>query len=406
MITKAITLFAKWRFKRALDFTNAECDKAPLPTKEKSYLLYLHIPFCKTLCPYCSFNRFLFEEKTAREYFRLLRKEIEAKKSEGFNFSALYIGGGTTTLLLDELASTIDLCKSLYDIKEVSIEADPNITEETLYFLKNRVDRVSIGVQSFDDDILKSVKRYKKFGSAKEQFSKVELAIKNFKIVNVDMIFNIPTQKLDMIKKDIAKLIELNPTEISYYPLMHSPSVKKALEQSLGSTKNSHEKEHYETITNGLSQKYEQISGWAFAKKGVQVFDEYVVDFEEYVGLGSGAFSFIEDTLYINHFSLKNYKHSIETKSHAIQRCKTYTKKERHLYRVMLDIFSLAPDKTTKLKAYERLLLRGLRVLDRDSQVTPFGRFVSMLLLKEFYIGMDYVREKSREGLKKEDKTL
>lgn len=406
MIAKVLTLFAKWRFKKALDFIDIECHKLPHPDKNKSYLLYLHIPFCKTLCPYCSFNRFLFEEKTAREYFRVLRQEIEAKKEDGFNFSALYIGGGTTTLLLDELASTIDLCKSLYDIKEVSIEADPNITDKTVEFLKDRVDRVSIGVQSFDDEILKRVKRYKKFGSAKEQFSKIEQAIDNFKIVNVDMIFNIPTQNQEMIEQDIQKLLELNPTEISYYPLMYSPSVKKALEKSLGSIKNSHEKEHYQTLIDGLSQKYEQISGWAFAKKGVKVFDEYVVDFDEYVGLGSGAFSFIDDTLYINHFSLKSYKNSIEAHSHALQRCKTYTKKERHLYRVMLDIFSLAPNKTTTLKIYEKLFLRALGVLDRELQVTPFGSFLSMLLLKEFYIGMDYVREKSRKGLSKEDSTL
>ena len=137
-------------------------DRPPEPQPGHQYLLYAHIPFCKTLCSYCTFHRFLFKEHKAREYFVNLRKEMDYVKALGYDFTSMYIGGGTTTILEDELIRTIEHARTLFPgIKEVSCETDPlQIATPTFRNLKGLVDRMSIGVQSFNDDILKMTERY------------------------------------------------------------------------------------------------------------------------------------------------------------------------------------------------------------------------------------------------------
>jgi coproporphyrinogen III oxidase-like Fe-S oxidoreductase len=88
----------------------------------RTYTLYAHVPFCERLCLYCSFNRFLFNEDRARAYFKRLRREMHMVADLGYDFPSLYIGGGTPTIMLDELCETIDLARSLNGITEVSSE--------------------------------------------------------------------------------------------------------------------------------------------------------------------------------------------------------------------------------------------------------------------------------------------
>ncbi|HSQ21912.1 MAG TPA: coproporphyrinogen dehydrogenase, partial [Coriobacteriia bacterium] len=89
----------------------ADVDGLPAPDPGKRYTLYVHVPFCERLCPYCSFNRFLYGEERARRYFASLRTEIRRTADLGYDFATLYIGGGTPTILLDELVGIIDLTK-------------------------------------------------------------------------------------------------------------------------------------------------------------------------------------------------------------------------------------------------------------------------------------------------------
>ena len=97
------------------DLTLDRCvlEKFPLPQEGHKYMLYAHIPFCKTLCSYCTFHRFLFKGYKAREYFVNLRKEMEAVHAMGYDFTSMYVGGGTTTVLMDELAKTLELADAL-----------------------------------------------------------------------------------------------------------------------------------------------------------------------------------------------------------------------------------------------------------------------------------------------------
>jgi coproporphyrinogen III oxidase-like Fe-S oxidoreductase len=156
------------------------------------------------------------------------------------------------------------------------------------------------------------------------------------------------------------------------------------------------------------------LSSWTFAKKGIKTFDEYVVEYNEYLGLGSGSFSFIKDTLYINTFSLQEYKKKVSNEEFSIQRFKRYEKNDILRYQLLLDLFSNSFSKEKYLENYgvdiiskfkwEFRILRWLGILKKDSyKTTPFGSYFFLTLMKEFYIGMDYVREISREKLKPTD---
>ncbi len=400
IIVKVASFYMKSKTKKFLDFQyTTQKIIPPKPDKNKNYLLYLHIPFCKTLCPYCSFHKFKFQEEKAREYFYYLRKEMDIIKSLEYDFVSLYIGGGTTTILPDELVKTIDYAKELFGIKDVSCEGDPLIDENLVALLSKKVDRLSVGIQTTNDEMLKKIKRYKKFGSSKVQLENVSKAIGQFPIVNLDFIFNLPSQTEEILKKDLKRILKMNSEQISFYPLMYSPSVKKRIEKNLGKLDTDNEAKFYNIIADSLKEKYNQISAWTFAKKDIHTFDEYVVEYNEYIGLGSGSFSFIEDTLYINTFSLEKYKENIKEKKLSLERFKKYKNSDIMKYQLMLDLFS----NNINLEKYEKytFLLRVLfwiGVLKKDLVTTTFfGKYIALSLMKEFYIGMDFVREKSRK---------
>ena len=137
--------------------------EAPRPGQK--YMLYMHVPFCERLCPYCSFNRFPFSEDLAIPYFESMRKEMLMLKKLGYDFESLYIGGGTPTIMIDELCETIYLSRASFSIKEVSSETNPNhLIPSYLDKLQGRIQRLSVGVQSFDNDLLKQMDRCEKYG--------------------------------------------------------------------------------------------------------------------------------------------------------------------------------------------------------------------------------------------------
>ena len=188
-----LTPYLQHTTRRYLRLEPAGLKTLPAPRPDRSYTLYAHVPFCESLCPYCSFNRFLFDEDSARRYFQRLREEMRMAHRLGYRFSSLYIGGGTPTILVDELAETIDLARELFPLQEVSCETNPNhLTPEIIQKLEGRVQRLSVGVQSFDDELLKEMGRFWKFGSGEETLARIRAAAPHFPSLNVDMIYNFP----------------------------------------------------------------------------------------------------------------------------------------------------------------------------------------------------------------------
>jgi coproporphyrinogen III oxidase-like Fe-S oxidoreductase len=123
--------------------------------------LYVHIPFCRALCPFCCFNRYLFREDLARRYFADLKQELDLYLERGFNFCSVYFGGGTPTVLMDELAAFIAYLRTRCRVGQVSLETTPGeLTAPNIELLKKMgVDRLSVGVQSFDESVLRTMGR-------------------------------------------------------------------------------------------------------------------------------------------------------------------------------------------------------------------------------------------------------
>ena len=392
-------------------------DRPPEPQPGHQYLLYAHIPFCKTLCSYCTFHRFLFKEHKAREYFVNLRKEMDYVKALGYDFTSMYIGGGTTTILEDELIRTIEHARTLFPgIKEVSCETDPlQIATPTFRNLKGLVDRMSIGVQSFNDDILKMTERYDKFGSGALIYERLQEALELFPTTNVDMIFGFRGQDLEMLQRDMDLLVELNPRQITTYPLMVTSQTRKSVKQTIAA-KGIELADQYAMIMNTLGNHYRQLTSWTFGRTHDEGFDEYVVDHDEYLGVGSGAFSFLGSSLYVNTFSLRRYNERIKEGKTGVERRRQFDKHAVLQYRLLLGLFSARLSRKYFREVHgvdlDKALFKemlGLRIAgaikdnpeDPDNLiVTDAGKFLGLVMMKAFYSGMDNVRAELRKPLR------
>jgi len=379
----------------------------PKCNDNKKRLLYLHIPFCFSFCAYCTFHKFMFDRETAKTYFELLKKEMQLIHEKGYNFGAMYIGGGTPTVLPAELAGLIDYAKELFDIKEVSCESDPDhISSPILENTVDRIDRLSVGIQTFNDDYLKLIGRYDKFGPGESQLEKVKNLMPHFPIVNIDMIYNYPGQKKEELLNDISKVLSTGSQQITFYPLMFSSNSDWGLKNKEGLKSYQRESELFQLIlTNMDTQKYEQRTQWAFSKDTGDIIDEYVIDNDEYVGLGSGAFGFIGDTLYINSFSLKEYGKLIEeNKISAVKNIK-FGKHAIKQYRMIVDLFGFNLNSQAFPEPEFSLLKLAECVQNKNGccKLTPQGEFITSLMMSEFYDGMNRVRTAMREELTDED---
>lgn len=392
-------------------------DRPPEPQPGHQYLLYAHIPFCKTLCSYCTFHRFLFKEHKAREYFVNLRKEMDYVKALGYDFTSMYIGGGTTTILEDELIRTIEHARTLFPgIKEVSCETDPlQIATPTFRNLKGLVDRMSIGVQSFNDDILKMTERYDKFGSGALIYERLQEALELFPTTNVDMIFGFRGQDLEMLQRDMDLLVELNPRQITTYPLMVTSQTRKSVKQTIAA-KGIELADQYAVIMNTLGNHYRQLTSWTFGRTHDEGFDEYVVDHDEYLGVGSGAFSFLGSSLYVNTFSLRRYNERIKEGKTGVERRRQFDKHAVLQYRLLLGLFSARLSRKYFREVHgvdlDKALFKEMLGLciagaikdnpeDPDNLiVTDAGKFLGLVMMKAFYSGMDNVRAELRKPLR------
>ena len=414
-----------------LKLTPTDDAKVVPPKPGQRYMLYMHVPFCERLCPYCSFNRFPFKEERAKPYFANMRKEMMMLKDLGYDFESVYIGGGTPTIMIDELCETIDMARENFSIKEVSSETNPNhLIPSYLEKLKGRVDRLSVGVQSFDDGLLKQMDRYEKYGCGQEIMERIQEASPYFVSMNADMIFNFPAQTEDILINDIERVIESGCTQTTFYPLMASPSVERSLARTVGKVDYAREQKYYEIIcellTGGPLHLFEHGSAWTFNKRNTSaagedaMIDEYVVDYEEYPAIGSGGITYLGSNLYVNTFSVKDYNKCIEAGHMSIMGKTTFSKRDRMRYRFMMQLFGLRLDKRQFKKDFGCSVEMGLPVemafmkasgafaTDNADELTltPKGRYLLVVMMRQFFIGVNNLRDQARAALPGEEKEL
>ncbi len=393
----------------------------PNPRPEQKYVLYTHIPFCESLCPYCSFNRFIFNENKARQYFQNLRRELSMLSDKGYDFVTMYVGGGTPTVLVDELVETIDYAKSLFQIQEVSCETNPNhLTKEVLYELQGRVDRLSVGVQSFDDSLLKQMSRYDKFGSGEEVLSLIQNAVGILPSLNIDMIYNLPDQTEEMLYKDIDFIIQSGAEQTTFYPLMSAPSVKKAMDRTLGAIDRTREIRFFKIISEGLRKAYHPSSAWTFSREDTSLIDEYIVKYEEYIGTGSGAFSYVDGQLLVNTFSLKHYDEMINKNQHPVYAYHTFNKHDRMRYRFLMELFDLSLDLKSFKEDFNTSIFTGLlpemafmwlsgafdKISNGELKLNDDSRYLMVVMMREFFSNVNVLRDQARYELPQEEKLM
>jgi len=399
-----------------------DLEMLPTPSPDDGYVLYAHVPFCERLCLYCSFNRFLYREDRARTYFKHLRDEMRMTADLGYDFPSLYIGGGTPTILLDELCDTIDLAKSLFDIREVSCETSPNhLGPQLVETLSGRVDRLSVGVQSFEDDLLRQMDRYEKYGSGLELFDRVHSVAGAFPSLNVDMIFNFPSQTEEILRRDVELLIATGANQTTFYPLMASPKTRLELAAAVGRIDYAREAEYYAYITEALSGEFTPTSAWTYSRNVDAMIDEYIVDYEQYVGLGSGALSFHGGRIYGNTFSLGEYADRIGSGRMSVCAAgRRYSRRALMRYRFVTDLFGLRLDKARFAADFgvpvevglgtELSFMHAAGGIDRDDEeavtLTERGRYLLMVIMRETLATSNDHRDQARAALPLEERML
>jgi len=394
----------------------------PGPESGKPYLLYAHVPFCERLCPYCSFNRYPFSEDIARTYFKSLREQMRMVADLGYNFDSLYLGGGTPTILIDELCATIDLARELFATKEVSTETNPNhLVPEILEPLKERVQRLSVGVQSFDDGLLKQMDRYDKYGSGAEILERIQSVSGFFHSLNVDMIFNFPSQTEAILRADVAAVKASGCNQTTFYPLMASRAVANQLKKTVGMVDYEREARYYAILCEQLADTFELSTAWTFSRTGGGMIDEYIVDYEEYVGVGSGAFSYLRGDLYLTTFSLRDYSAAIARGEMPVAiGSRPGRALDRMRYRFLMELFGLRLDKQQFKRDFGVSIERGLwkellffRTFGgfatdtaEELTLTPKGRYLAVVMQRTMFAHLNSVRDSARNALASDERRL
>jgi coproporphyrinogen III oxidase-like Fe-S oxidoreductase len=407
---KFITYVARKKNARCLRFSEDSSLTVPRSRGDAPTLLYIHVPFCEELCPYCSFNRIEFREELARAYFAALRKEILMYRDLGYNFKAVYAGGGTPTILMDELRSTLDLIREIYDIAEISLETNPNhLTPINLRTMQDMgVNRLSVGVQTFSDVLLKSLNRYNKYGSGQEIAERLRRSQGLLDTLNVDMIFNFPGQTMEMLEKDLAAIISLGLDQVTYYPLMVSSATRESMSREFGSTVGGMDREFYLKVIETLSPDYKATTAWCFSKNSSMI-DEYAVNYEEYAGLGSGAIGNLGGSAYANTFDIKSYIDKVNSGTLPVAAKREFSLRERLGYDFLMKLFGLSLDvKTVSEKhgvnLYRRLwpeilffmMVNGLEKKGGKLTLTHKGRYYWFIMMREFFIAVNNFRDYCR----------
>jgi menaquinone C8-methyltransferase len=387
----------------------------PTPRAGCSTMLYAHIPFCESLCPFCSFNRYLYNETGGRSYFSSLREEMRQVARKGYTFASMYIGGGTPTILLDELAQTIDLARDLFGVHEVSCETNPNHLSPALAdALGGRVQRLSVGVQSFDDDLLRKINRLERFGSGADILERIQRIAGRFDSLNIDMIFNFPGQDEATLRNDIARVLDSGANQATFYPLMTSPSVERSLEHTVGTVEHAHEEKSYDLIVREMEKQFELSTAWTFSRQGGGLIDEYIVENEEYLGVGSGSFSYLNGALYVNTFSLEAYRHLIAAQQSPATGVRRFNKLEQMRYQFMMDLFGLKMDKQAFQQRFGIAVESALPLemaffgaagafaenSARQITLTSRGRYLLVVMMREFFSSINRIRDQAREEIR------
>ena len=415
LLDSALIRLFRFRTRGFLKMQDADGRVPPVPRDDGCYL-YVHIPFCVTLCPFCSFHRVPHCPAQAGPYFTALREELRLYHAAGYRFSGVYFGGGTPTIEPEELRKTIVIVRALFGAREISVETNPRELQPGLLAMLREagVTRLSVGVPSFDNRLLRDMGRYETYGSGEEIIAHLRTAAGLFPTLNVDLIFNQPHQTTASLERDLDLVRELGVTQVSCYPLMTAPSVRRRMTTAMGVTDARQLRPAFETILRRLQPDFTPTSAWGFTRRGT-AGDEYIVAAENYVGVGSGAFSYLDGVLYATTFSLRHYAERVGRGLTGITARHQLSASDQMRYALLVRMFGLGLDREWALEHHGprfflsvwgelRTLewLRAARRTARGWQLTERGMYWLMLMMSEFFGSVNAYRDAMRSRLREE----
>ena len=293
--------------------------------QKKPTSAYVHIPFCTQICYYCDFSKVFIKNQPVDSYLEHLLQEFHSYDIQ--KLRTLYIGGGTPTalsasqleVLLEGLTKNLDLSM----LKEFTIEANPgDLDEDKIAVLKNSaVNRVSLGVQTFDDKMLKKIGRSHTEKDIYENIDRLKLA--GFDNISIDLIYALPGQTMEQVKDNVAKAIALDIPHMSLYSLIlenHTVFMNRMRRGKLPLPKEELEAEMFEYIIAELERAgfvHYEISN--FSKPGFESRHNLMYwDNAEYYGIGAGASGYVDGVRYKNHGPIRHYLKAVDEGSARI----------------------------------------------------------------------------------------
>jgi oxygen-independent coproporphyrinogen-3 oxidase len=324
--------------------------------------LYVHVPFCENFCPYCPYYKEPFEQSAVKSYKRALLDEIAfyGERFSGTRFTSLYFGGGTPTLIINDLFDIVrHLKKHLSFQGPIALETTPTeLTPQTVTQLKQLgVNLLSVGVQSFNDKHLQGIGRHYRVKDIQDPLKRVMAS--GFDTVNLDMIFVFPGQTLFDLRRDMDAALEFNPDQITYYPLFTFPYTAVGAFKALNALKLPRlwtRRKMYYFLHRYLQAKgFRRSSVWSFNRPSAPAYSSVTRDF--YLGLGPGAGSYTREGFYFNTFSVEDYARKIAQDQPALALKMPVSSRMAKLFWLYWRLY----ETEIPLKEYERLFHSSLK---------------------------------------------
>jgi len=287
------------------------------PPRLERTSLYLHVPFCRNLCPYCPYTKVPYDETLLGPYTRAALAEVDwwADTIGPAEITSIYIGGGTPTLALSSIASVLARVRERFRLTgDICIETSPTEVDDAAMRGLHDADiaLVSLGVQSFLPENLALIGR--RYEPSVAEHALELLAQSGFASVNVDLMFALPGQTAGEVTADLARAEQLGASQLTTYPLFTFPYTSVGEYLRLTDVRMPDlraRRAHYRAISGWCAEHgFERVSVWGFTRGAVPRYSSVTRD--GYIGIGPGAGSHLPDGFVLNTFDLENWIHALQ----------------------------------------------------------------------------------------------
>lgn len=378
--------------------------------------IYIHIPFCRSICPYCPYNKIIYDGEKAESYKKALIRELALYRENMQNkeITSVYFGGGTPTLLVAEIKEIMDYIKENYSFQgDIGIETHPNEASHRLFkeLKEIGVNMLSLGIQTFREDILQFLGR--DYGVKEIERALEIIKEYDFQCVDIDIMTNLPGQKLEDIRYDLEKVYSHGIDQLSVYPLIIFPMTK--MDRIIKEKKLSRFSEFGEkkilNIIDSISKEfgYTRSSIWTYSR---DIKNRYTsVTRESFIGFGAGASSYFGKYFYLNTFNVDAYIEVLNEGKLPINIVNQMSEKEKMIFWIFWRCYDGVIDEERFRMLFQKemkkefnllfVLLEVFGMVRKEGKkyiLTQWGRFAYHFIEKQYSIHyLNRIWQKSME---------